>query len=98
MALNMGSAVAFLELDTSKFKSGFKSAISDLKVFQASGATTEQKLKGLSSAFSTVGGGLTKGLTLPLVGVGAASVGVARINRYIMECKFCRNLYNCGSL
>lgn len=77
MALNMGSAVAFLELDTSKFKSGFKSAISDLKVFQESGATTEQKLKGLSSAFSTVGGGLTKGLTLPLVGVGAASVGVA---------------------
>lgn len=77
MALNMGSAVAFLELDTSKFKSGFKSAISDLKVFQASGATTEQKLKGLSSAFSTVGGGLTKGLTLPLVGAGAASVGVA---------------------
>lgn len=77
MALNMGSAVAFLELDTSKFKSGFKSAISDLKVFQASGVTTEQKLKGLSSAFSTVGGGLTKGLTLPLVGVGAASVGVA---------------------
>lgn len=77
MALNMGSAVAFLELDTSKFKSGFKSAISDLKVFQASGATTEQKLKGLSSAFFTVGGGLTKGLTLPLVGVGAASVGVA---------------------
>lgn len=77
MALNMGSAVAFLELDTSKFKSEFKSAISDLKVFQASGATTEQKLKGLSSAFSTVGGGLTKGLTLPLVGVGAASVGVA---------------------
>lgn len=77
MALNMGSAVAFLELDTSKFKSGFKSAISDLKVFQASGATTEQKLKGLSSAFSTVGGGLTKGLTLPLVGVGATSVGVA---------------------
>lgn len=77
MALNMGSAVAFLELDTSKFKSGFRSAISDLRVFQASGATTEQKLKGLSSAFSTVGGGLTKGLTLPLVGVGAASVGVA---------------------
>lgn len=77
MALNMGSAVAFLELDTSKFKSGFRSAISDLKVFQASGATTEQKLKGLSSAFSTIGGGLTKGLTLPLVGVGAASVGVA---------------------
>lgn len=77
MALNMGSVVAFLELDTSKFKSGFKSAISDLRVFQASGATTEQKLKGLSSAFSTVGGGLTKGLTLPLVGVGAASVGVA---------------------
>ena len=50
----MGSAVAFLELDTSKFKSGFRSAISDLKVFQASGATTEQKLKGLSRHFPVI--------------------------------------------
>ena len=77
MALNMGSAIAYLELDTSKFRSGFSSAINDLKVFQSKGATAEQKLKGLSGAFSTIGGGLTKGVTLPLVGVGTASVGVA---------------------
>ena len=77
MALNMGSAIAYLELDTSKFRSGFSSAINDLKVFQSKGATAEQKLKGLSGAFSTIGGGLTKGVTLPLIGVGTASVGVA---------------------
>ena len=77
MALNMGSAIAYLELDTSKFRSGFSSAINDLKVFQSKGATAEQKLKGLSGAFSTIGGGLTKGVTLPLVGIGTASVGVA---------------------
>lgn len=77
MALNMGSAIAYLELDTSKFKSGFKSALDDLKAFSAQGATVSQKLSGLQSAFSTIGGGLTKGLTLPLAGVGTAAVKTA---------------------
>lgn len=77
MALNMGSAIAYLELDTSKFKSGFKSALDDLKAFTAQGATVSQKLSGLQSAFSTIGGGLTKGLTLPLAGVGTAAVKTA---------------------
>lgn len=33
MAINVGSAVAYLELDTSKFSGGFKSALTDLKTF-----------------------------------------------------------------
>ena len=77
MAVNMGSAVAFLELDTSKFSSGFKSAMNDLKVFGSKSATAEQKVKGLSSAMISAGSTLTKGLTLPLAGVGAASLKVA---------------------
>ena len=77
MAVNMGSAVAFLELDTSKFSSGFKSAMNDLKVFGSKSATAEQKVKGLSSAMTSAGSTLTKGLTLPLAGVGAASLKVA---------------------
>lgn len=77
MALNMGSAIAYLELDTSKFKSGFKSALDDLKAFTAQGTTVSQKLSGLQSAFSTIGGGLTKGLTLPLAGIGTAAVKTA---------------------
>ena len=77
MAVNIGSAVAFLELDTSKFSKGFKSAYNDLKVFGDKSATAEQKVKGLSSAFKTTGSMLTKNVTVPLVGVGAMAVKVA---------------------
>lgn len=74
MAVNMGSAVAFLELDTSKFSKGFQSAFNDLKVFGSKTATAEQKIKGLSSAMTSAGSTLTKGLTLPLAGVGAVAL------------------------
>ena len=74
MAVNMGTAIAYLELDTSKFSKGFVSAYNDLKVFGDKSATAEQKLNGLSSAFKTTGGLLSKNVTLPIVGVGAAAV------------------------
>lgn len=74
MAINMGSAIAYLELDTSKFSKGFISAYNDLKVFGDKASTAEQKFKGLSSAFKTVGSGLSKTVTLPLVGIGTAAV------------------------
>ena len=74
MAVNMGTAVAYLELDTSNFTKGFQSAYNDLKVFGDKSATAEQKLKGLSSAFRTTGSTLTKGVTIPLLGIGTAAV------------------------
>lgn len=77
MAVNMGTAIAYLELDTSKFSKGFVSAYNDLKVFGDKSAKAEQKLKGLSSAFKTTGGLLSKNVTLPIVGVGAAAVKTA---------------------
>ena len=77
MAVNMGTAIAYLELDTSKFSKGFTSAFNDLKVFGDKSATAEQKMNGLSSAFKTTGGLLSKSVTLPLVGVGAAAVKTA---------------------
>lgn len=77
MAVNMGTAIAYLELDTSKFSKGFVSAYNDLKVFGVKSATAEQKLNGLSSAFKTAGGLLSRNVTLPIVGVGAAAVKTA---------------------
>lgn len=77
MAVSMGTAIAYLELDTSKFSKGFVSAYNDLKVFGDKSATAEQKLNGLSSAFKTTGGLLSKNVTLPIVGVGAAAVKTA---------------------
>lgn len=74
MAINMGSAIAYLELDTSKFSKGFTSAYNDLKVFGDKSATAGQKFKGFSSALNTVGSGLAKGVTLPLLGVGTAAL------------------------
>lgn len=70
----MGTAIAYLELDTSKFSKGFVSAYNDLKVFEDKSAKAEQKLKGLSSAFKTTGSLLSKNVTLPIVGVGAAAL------------------------
>ena len=77
MAVTIGSAVAYLELDTSKFSKGFQSALNDLKVFGDRSATADQKLKGLSSAFSSVGSTLSKNVTVPLAGVATAAVKVA---------------------
>ena len=74
MDVNVGTAVGYLKLDTTKFKKGFKSALSDLKVFQDKTAHTKDRLTGLSSAMTSVGSTLTKGLTLPLAGAGAAIV------------------------
>ena len=78
MAVNIGSVVAFLELDTSKYTKGFKSAANDLKVFMSDSATASQKINGLSSAMGTVGSTLTKSVTVPIVGIGVAALNVAK--------------------
>ena len=74
MSVNVGQAVGYLMLDTSNYTSGFKSALSDLKTFQDSSATTKDKLTSLSSAMGQTGKSLTKFVTVPLAGVGAAMV------------------------
>lgn len=77
MPVNVGQAVGYLDLDTTKFKAGFKSALADLKVFQQKTATSRDKLMAFSSAATSTGRSLTKGLTAPLAGIGVASVAVA---------------------
>lgn len=77
MSINIGKAVAYLELDTSKFASGLTRAKNDLKVFGNSSATASQKLLGMSSAVGTVGTMLTKSVSVPLATVGALSIKTA---------------------
>lgn len=76
MSVNAGQAVGYLDLDTSKFKTGLKSALSDLKLFQSQTATSKDKLAAFSSAATSAGKSLTKSLTVPIAGIGAASVAV----------------------
>lgn len=77
MSFNVGKAVGYLELDTSAFKRGFKSALEDLRVFKDDTAKITDKLDGLGSAFTSVGSSLSKKVTIPIVGVGTAIVKTA---------------------
>lgn len=77
MAVDVGTAIGYLDLDTSKFTKGFKSALNDLKVFKDESASVGDKLTGLSSAMGSAGKTLTKNVTLPIAGAGAAFVATA---------------------
>lgn len=71
--IDIGSAVGYLMLDTSGFKKGFNSALNDLRIFESSTATTNDKLKGLGSAMNSIGSQLSTKVTLPIVGLGVAA-------------------------
>lgn len=66
MAINAGSIVASLDLDTGKFSTKLAAA-------QASADGFVGKLKGYGGAFEDLGKGLTLGVTTPITGLGVAS-------------------------
>lgn len=66
MAFDVGAAVGYLKLDIEGFKKGINTAATDFKIFNDSTATTQQKLQGLSSGLTSVGGTLTKYVSAPL--------------------------------
>lgn len=76
MALDLGTAIGYLDLDTSKFQNGLKSAFSQLKTFTDKSATAGQQWSALGKSMTGFGSVLTKGVTLPLVGVATAAVHV----------------------
>lgn len=76
MSVNVGQAVGYLDLDTTKFKKGLTSALADLKTFQSQTATGKDKLAAFSSAATSAGRSLTKGLTVPIAGIGVAATVV----------------------
>lgn len=77
MSVNVGTAIGYLDLDTSGFKRGFTSALADLNTFGDSTKSAETRISALGSAFTSAGSTLTKSLTLPIVGAGAAALTMA---------------------
>lgn len=77
MAFDVGTAVGYLDLDTSGFTKGFARARADMKTFSDANATFTDKLAATGSVLRNVGSSLTKWVTVPLVGAGAAAVKVA---------------------
>ena len=77
MAFDVGTAVGYLDLDTSGFTKGFARARADMKIFSDENATLNDKLAATGSIMKSVGSTMTKYVTLPLVGIGAVAVTTA---------------------
>lgn len=77
MSVNVGSAIAYLDLDMSGFTSGISEARSALQDFVSSTDNLSTRYQKLVSSVSKIGSSLTKTLTLPIVGIGTAATSVA---------------------
>lgn len=74
MSVNLGTAVGYLDLDTSKFTMGFKQAITAVKGFKDGTGGVASALKGVSNGMSTIGKDMTLKVTTPIVAAGTAVV------------------------
>ncbi|MEG1004632.1 MAG: phage tail tape measure protein, partial [Clostridium sp.] len=77
MSVNVGQAVGYLTLDKNPFSAGLKSAGQDLNNFMDTTKSSESRINGLANSMTAFGGMLTKGVSIPLAGVGALSVVTA---------------------
>lgn len=75
--INVGSAMGYLDLDTSKFKSALGIAQKELKGFGDKTLSTEDRMKSLGNGLKSIGSTMSTHVTLPLAGIGAASVATA---------------------
>lgn len=74
MAVNLGTAIGYLDLDTKKFVIGLDKAYASLKLFGDSTDTINEKLMKFSRATGLAGKLLTATITAPVIGFTAASV------------------------
>lgn len=78
MAVDVGSAVGYLDLDISGFLAGLKSAQNEADKQSKNIATTiGNNISGAGKKLTSVGTTLTKNVTVPLLGIGAAGLKVA---------------------
>ena len=77
MAFDVGTAIGYLDLDTSGFTKGFARARADMRTFSDENATFNDKLAATGSIMQNVGSTMTTWVTVPLVGAGAAAIKTA---------------------
>lgn len=77
MAIDVGSAIGYLDLDISGFLSGLETALNQTEASKNKIEALGSKISGVGDKFQSVGKSLTKGVTVPLVAVGTAGLKVA---------------------
>lgn len=77
VGINAGSITAYLDLDISKFTSGFANAGKELQNFAQKGTSVSQKFQSVGNAMVGVGSSLTAGVTTPIAAIGAKAVKVS---------------------
>ena len=74
MSVDVGKAVGYLDLDISGFTSGINEANESINTFRDNSNSASDRFSALGSTLTSVGGSLTKFVTVPLAGVGAAAI------------------------
>lgn len=74
MAIGLGTAVGYLNLDISGFAKGIDTAMADMDNLNGKFKTTAQGLQTVGGMFTKTGATLTAGFTAPVVGFGVASI------------------------
>ena len=78
MAVDVGSAIGYLDLDISGFLAGLKSAQSEADRVSKNMATkVGNNITGIGKSMTSVGSTLAKSVTVPLLGIGTAGLKVA---------------------
>lgn len=78
MAVNVGTAVAYLDLNMTAFNSGLQQAQSALQTFQNQSASSAQRWMATGGMIANIGQSLTRNVSVPLANLGTSSVQAAR--------------------
>lgn len=77
MSMNLGTATAYLEMDTSDFQNGLRSAKQNFRTFMDSTKSASTRINALGHSMKSAGSTMNKYCTLPIANIGTASVGSA---------------------
>ena len=74
MAVDVGSAIGYLDLDISGFMEGLETALNQTEASKNKIEALGTKVSGVGNKLESVGSSLTKKVTVPIVGLGTAAV------------------------
>lgn len=77
MSVNLGTAVGYLELNSDRWVSSYNTARQQMQTLADSSQSMGSRFQAAGSMLTSAGSTLTTHVTLPLVGIGAASVKTA---------------------